>query len=441
MSKNNFSFSRQRFFRISRISFFVLFLTASTVFANSTGYVEVTAAGNRLLKLVIDAPRSSDAAPSQSVAKELTEVIAFDMNMSGTVAAEIREQLPVSGSLALSETDFTIWMNSGADLLVRSEYSVRGDELTIEFRLFDLLNRKMLAARRLLGKTRDLRHFSHIFSDEIVQTLTGERGCFTSRIAYVSTQGGNKEVFIMDWDGANQAQLTRNGSINLNPSFSPDGREIVFTSYKRGNPDLFKRALQNQTEVPLSTRKGLNITGVWSPDGSKIALAMSKDGNSEIYTIARDGSNPVRLTINPAIEVSPVWSPDGSRIAFVSDRMGKPQIFTMNADGGNVQRLTHAGAYNVNPAWSPKGDKILYARSEGGFQIHSINPDGSGDIQLTTVGSNENPSWSPDGRLITFSSKRAGGDGIYVMRGDGSGQTKVSRTRGGSTQPNWSPRY
>jgi len=113
----------------------------------------------------------------------------------------------------------------------------------------------------------------------------------------------------------------------------------------------------------------------------------------------------------------------------------------MAADGGNPQRLTHAGSYNVTPAWSPKGDKIVYARSGGGFQIYSINPDGSGDTQLTTVGNNENPSWSPDGRFITFHSTRDGGDGIYVMRADGSGQIRVSTGKGSTSQPAWSPRY
>lgn len=428
-----------RFSAVYGILFF-LFLVFP-YYAQAVGYVEVTAAGNRLLKLAIDTPRSPDSAPSQPVAKELAAVIAFDMNMSGIVSAETREQLPLPGDLALSENDFMSWMSSGVDLLVRSLYSINGNELTVEFRLFDVLNRKMLTSRRFIGKSKELRYFAHLFSDEIMQSITGEKGAFTSRIAYVSNQSGNKEIFIMDWDGANQAQLTRNGSINLNPSFSPDGREIIFSSYKRGNPDLYKRSLSSMVEVPLSKRSGLNITGSWSPDGSKIALSMSKDGNSEIYTIAKDGSNPMRLTLNPAIEVYPTWSPDGHRIAFVSDRLGKPQIFTMNSDGGNVQRLTHAGGYNVNPAWSPKGDKILYVRSGGGFQIYSVNIDGTGDTQLTNNGSNENPSWSPDGRFITFSSKRGGGDGIYVMRADGSGQILVGKSRGSGTQPNWSPRY
>jgi TolB protein len=406
-----------------------------------TGYIEVTAPGNRQLKLAVETPRSLDSASNSQAARELGDVIAFDMNMSGVVAAEIREQMALNGPVSLAGTSYLPWASSGFDLLVRGEYSIKGDNLTVEFRLFDVLNRKMMTAKRYLGKTKDLRFFAHSFADEIMLVVTGEKGCFTTHIAYVSRQTGNKEIVIMNWDGHDQVQLTRNGSINLNPDFSPDGREILFTSYKRRNPDLYKRALSSTVEVPVSSRKGLNITGTWSPDGSRIALALSKDGNSEIYTLARDGSRPTRLTVNHAIEVSPVWSPDGSRIAFVSDRLGKPQIFIMNADGGNVRRLTTAGGYNVNPRWSPKGDKVAYARMQGGgFQIYTINTDGTGDTQLTSAGSSENPAWSPDGRFITFSSKRGGVEAIYVMRSDGSGQTRVSQGRGTATQPAWSAR-
>jgi TolB protein len=368
------------------------------------------------------------------------DVISFDMNMSGVTVTETRPQSALSGG-SLAATAFLPWSAAGFDLLVRGEYSVKGDNLTVEFRLFDLANRKMMTAKRYLGTSKDLRRFAHAFADEIMLVMTGEKGAFSTHIAFVSSQTGNKEIVIMDWDGHNLMQLTRNGSINLNPDFSPDGRELIFSSYKRNNPDLYKRALSNTVEVPLSNRKGLNITGTWSPDGTRIALALSKDGNSEIYTIAKDGSNPIRLTVNPAIEVSPAWSPDGKQLAFVSDRLGKPQIFVMDADGSNVRRLTTSGGYNVNPRWSPKGDKIAYARMQGGgFQIFTINSDGTGDTQLTTTGSSENPTWSPDGRLLAFSSKRGGVETIYVMRADGSGQVRVSQGKGHSTQPVWSPR-
>jgi len=423
------------------VLFCLALLLMPAILPAQTGYIEVTAPGSRQLKLVVDAPRTPGGVPAAAAAKEIGEVLAFDMNMSGVVAAETREQTAPPGGLSLADAEFLPWINAGYDMLVRSEYDIKGADLAVEFRLFDIPNRKMMTAKRYLGKIGDLRRFAHSFADEMLQAMTGEKGCFTTHIAFVSTRTGNKEIAIMDWDGHKQIQLTRNGSINLNPDFSPDGREIIFSSYKRGNPDLFKRALSSTAEVPLSNRKGLNITGAWSPDGARIALALSKDGDAEIYTLARDGSNPVRLTVNPAIEISPTWSPDGSRIAFVSDRLGKPQIFVMNADGGAVRRLTTEGSYNVNPRWSPKGDKIAYARMQGsGFQIYTINSDGSADTQLTSDGSSENPAWSPDGRLIAFSSKRGGSEGIYVMRADGSGQTRVSQGRGNGTQPAWQPR-
>lgn len=418
----------------------VLLLVFPIILQAQPGYIEVTAPGNRQLKLAVDTPRASLPVSSAESGRVISDVLQFDMNMSGVVTAESSGLQPLSAGIGQADTDFASWQNGGFDLLVRSEYSLKGDELTIEFRLYDVLSRKLLTAKRYLGKAKELRRFAHSFSDEILLAMTGEKGCFTTRIVYVSTQTGNKEISIMDWDGHNPLPLTRNGSINLNPDFAPSGREIIFTSYKRGNPDLYRRALSSTAEVPLSTRKGLNITGNWSPDGNRIALALSKDGDAEIYTIAKDGSSPVRLTVSSALEVYPAWSPDGKQLAFVSDRFGKPQIFIMDANGGNLRRLTTSGSYNVNPRWSPRGDRIAYSRSQGGFQIYSIRPDGSGDTQLTSEGSNENPSWSPDGRFIAFSSKRNGGDGVYVMRADGSGQTKVSPGKGGYSQPAWSPR-
>lgn len=425
-----------------KIFLFVLLLVVPpAVLYAQPGYIEVTAPASRQLKLAVDYPGSPDVPANPEWARLVTDVIAFDMNMSGVVTAEGRPQQQFGKNLSLVDVDFVPWLSAGFDLLVRSEYSLKDERLTVEFRLFDVVNRKMITAKRYLGTARELRRFSHTFADEILRAISGEKGAFTTRIAYVSAQTGNKEIHVMDWDGNNPLPLTKNGSINLNPDFSPDGREIIFTSYKRGNPDLYRRSLSNTAEVAISSRKGLNITGNWSPDGSKIALALSKDGDAEIYTLDKDGGHPVRLTINPALDLYPAWSPDGKKIAFVSDRLGKPQIFIMNADGGDVRRLTTSGGYNVNPRWSPKGDRIAYSRmTNGGFNIFTIAPDGSLDTQLTTDGSNENPSWSADGRLICFSSKRSSGDGVYVMRADGSGQTKVTQGKRAYFQPVWSAR-
>lgn len=425
----------------SLVVLIVLFLVVPLRSYAQPGYIEVTAPGNRQLKLVIPPPRPLENQTSVEVALPVADVLTLDLNLSGAVVAESRPRPETAKKMSLLDMNFLPWAGAGYDLLAQSEYSVKGDQLTIEYRLFDVMSRKLLTSKRYLGTVKDARRFSHSFADEILRAITGEAGSFATRIAYVSTQTGNKEIYIMDWDGNNPQPLTRNGSINMNPEFSPDGREIIFTSYKRSNPDLYRRALTHTAEVAVSSRKGLNITGSWSPDGSKIALSLSKDGDAEIYTLDKDGSHPVRLTVNPALDLYPTWSPDGKQLAFVSDRLGKPQIFIMDADGGNVRRLTTSGTYNVNPRWSPKGDKIAYSRlTDGVFNIFTIAPDGSADTQVTQEGSNENPSWSPDGRFICFSSKRSSGDGIYVMRNDGFGQSKVSQGKGAFFQPSWSPR-
>lgn len=424
---------------MKKFLFLLLLVILPNILCAQPGYIEVTAPGNRQLKLAVDSPHSPDILGTSESAKLVSDVISYDLNLSGAVIAESRSQQQGARDFSLPAVDFVPWLSAGFDLLVRSELSLKDGRLAIEFRLFDVVNKKLLTAKRYLGAAKDLRRFSHSFADEILLALTGERGIFTTRIAYVTAQTGNKEIYVMDWDGYNALPLTKNGSINLNPDFSPDGREIIFTSYKRGNPDLYRRALSNTAEVALSNRHGLNITGNWSPDGSKIALSLSKDGDAEIYSMDRNGSHPARLTINSALDLYPAWSPDGKHIAFVSDRLGKPQIFIMNADGGDVRRLTTTGNYNVNPRWSPKGDRIAYSRmTDGGFNIFTVSTDGSSDIQLTTEGNNENPSWSADGRFICFSSKRSSGDGVYVMRADGTGQIKVSQKKTQHYQPVWS---
>lgn len=420
-----------------------LFLCALLLFslqqsASAENYIEVTASGNRQQRLAVVPPQPVGIA-RPALANEAAEALSFDLTMSGVVTAEKRDAAPLPGGLALAAIEYGPWLTSGFDLLIRGEYVLRGTDLTIEFRLYDVAAKKLLTAKRFLGREKDLRRYVHSFSDEVLRVLTGEKGSFSSKLLFVSNQSGNKELYLMDWDGHNLQQLTANRSINLSPDISPDGLDIIFTSYKRGNPDLYKRALASTVEVPISTRRGLNATGAWSPDGKRIALSLSKDGNTELYSIARDGSDPKRLTVSRAANVSPAWSPDGKRIAFVSDRFGSPQLFVMNADGSNLQRLGSGGGYIASPSWSPKGDRLAYVRRAAGFQIFVAQADGTGEIQLTTAGSNERPRWSPDGRLIAFSSQRGGGEAIYVMRADGSGQTKVSRTRGKSQHPVWTP--
>jgi TolB protein len=402
-------------------------------------YLEVTAPGNRQLQLAIAACKSLSGTPVTGTSNEIDDALRFDMTLAGPFSVMSGTGGNNDSGIRPGEFKFAPWKAVGADMLIKSGYKVSGNSLTLEFRLYDVLKEKEILAKRYTGTIRDTRKIAHLFDDQIMLAITGEKGPFSGKIAFVSNVTRNKEIYLMDYDGYNIQRITRNGSINLNPDFSPNGREIIYTSYKRRNPDLFRRELFTGAEADISHHQGINITGTYSPDGKKIALAMSKDGNSEIYLIDKSGKQLARLTNNPAIDVSPAWSPDGSQIAFTSDRLGKPQIFIMTADGSNLHRVTTNGAYNDRARWSPKGDRLLYCRMEGnGFNIYAINPDGRNDTQLTSEGSNEHPRWSPDGRFITFSSKRGGKEAIYVMRADGSGQTKVSRGNAGDSHPTWS---
>ncbi len=399
----------------------VLLIMAQLSWA-SDGYIDITAPIVRKTQLYL-APATALSGPAlPEVGRELTELLSFDLGLPSIFS--------VSGPAAGP---------AGADLVLKSSYALNGNALVVECRLIDQALNRELTAKRYTGTPKELRRMGHAFADEVLRALTGLKGPFTGKIAYVTRISGNKEIFVMDSDGRNPQRVTNNGSINLNPDFAPSGKEIIYTSYKKGNPDLYRRELFTGLEARISSRQGLNAMGAFSPDGNRIAEVMSKDGDSEIYLISREGKELSRLTRDPGIDVSPAWSPDGSKLVFVSDRLGKPQLFVMDADGSHVRRLTTSGAYNVTPRWSPKGERIAYARQEeGGFQIHTIGVDGSQDSQLTSQGNNQHPRWSPDGRFIIFSSTRGGTEAIYLMRADGSAQTLISRGKTRDSHPTWS---
>lgn len=425
-------------FRIFFTALLLLLLCPVNIFSQND-FLRVTAPGNRQLRLAITPPVPLAAEQDFKSASDIAEILQFDLAMTGIFQTTLQATTEKSTGMRPGEFNIKPGATGDADLLIKTGYLSSADSITIEYRLYELQTGRELLAKRYSAAKQDMRRTAHTFSDDVIFSLTGERTPFTSKMAFVSRATGNKEIYLMDWDGYNVRKLTANGSINLNPDFSPSGKELIYTSYKNGNPDLYRRELVSGSEIRISSRQGINITGAYSPEGNRVALAMSKDGNSEIYLVSKEGKQLARLTNNSSIDISPAWSPDGRFIVFVSDRLGKPQLFIMNFDGSDQRRLTTSGAYNVSPRWSPKGDRIAYCRQYAeGFQIHLINPDGSDDKQITFEGSNEHPRWSPDGRFIVFSSNRSGTESIFVMRADGSGQTKISRGKNGDSHPAWS---
>jgi TolB protein len=337
--------------------------------------------------------------------------------------------------------DFNAWTLTGADLLVKGLYRSDGSQMNLELRLYDLLQGKMVLGKEYRITPQEYPQAVHRFADEILFLLTGEHGPFQTRLAFISTTEGNKEIFISEFDGNNFRRLTRHHSITLTPRWSPRGNEIAYTSYKDGTPALYLLQLPGLETRRISSRPGINITPAWHPDGESLAVALNHKGNSQILHLNRSGTDIQKLTQSWGIDVSPAWSPDGRQMAFVSNRSGSPQIYILNIGTREVRRLTFQGNYNVGPVWSPKGNLIAYAGKMGHqFQIFTLSPSGGEPQRLTSQGNNESPDFSPDGWMMAFSSNRHGKSAIYVMNVNGANQRRITFMSGEQSSPSWGPK-
>ena len=379
---------------------------------------------------------TSDAALSG----RLTGVISNDLDLSGYFnpmdkAGFLEEK---DGPLKGKDINFKDWSVIGAELLLKGGYITTGTQLEVVIRLYDVFRGRQILGKRALGRVDEYRYLMHRLANEIISRLTGQEGIFLTRLAYVGTATGHREIYVCDCDGYNRKQITRDNDIAILPRWSPDGKMLAYDSYKNGGPMLYLRNLSTGSFRRLSGRSGLNIGASWAPDGKELALTMSFKGNADIYTIDLNGKILKELVKHWAIDVSPAFSPDGKRIAFVSNRSGSPQIYIMEIASGRVDRLTYDGKYNTSPSWSVLNRIAFAGMSNGHFDIFSIAPDGSRLKQITSnAGNNEDPCWSPDGRYIAFSSNRTGEYHIYIMNATGQTQRQITLEKGQQTSPSW----
>ena len=346
---------------------------------------------------------------------------------------------PTKDGVLTPQINFANWTVIGAELLVTGLFEVSDGKLAVELRLFDTFKNKRILGKKYAGRLADQRKIIHRFCSEVIQYLTGHKGMFASKIAFVSTGSGNKEIYSCEFDGYSPQQVTRNHAITLFPAWSSDGRYLAYTSYKAGKPDLFIKNLAEMQEVSVA-EKGINITPAWVPGKFELAAALSFSGDQEIYLLTGTGKIIKMLTKMRGSDISPTWSPDGKKIAFVSTRSGNPQIYIKDLVSEKARRLTYQGNYNTQPYWSPRGDKITYSSLVDGRQnIFVIDVEGFEPLQLThESGDNEAPSWSPDGSMIVFSSNREGPFRIYVMTAFGTDQRRLLMIKGEQTNPKWS---
>ena len=340
--------------------------------------------------------------------------------------------------MELERMTLLAWKRLDADYVVKLEAEFPGQDLRLGYRLYSTDSGREIKKERFSTDKSDYRALVHEIANDIIKFLTGDEGIYRTKIVYTREMGDAKELFIADYDGQNERQLTNNKSINILPTFSPDGQYVYFTSYVDDDAHIYMLNLKNNSVDLIAGYPGLNTAPAVSPDGKTIACVLTKDGNSEIYLLDRKGKIRKRLTNSWAIETAPTWSPDGKAIAFTSDRTGSPQIYVMDIDGLNVRRITYQSNYNDSPCWSPKGDRIVFASRDGRFRICSVDINGRDFQVLADLGANENPEFSPDGNHIVFSSTRLGKYELYAMDLFGNNQRRISNV-GGCSNPAWSP--
>ena len=389
---------------------------------------------------------------TQNLAMTFNTTLWNDLQSAGIFDMVSRSFYPLSVPGAPQDVRLGDWGNPppNASMLAFGNLGVQGGTLNVQGWLFDTKNSQ---SPQVLGKQyredanqENARVIAHRFADEIIFRLGGGiQGIAETKLYFVSNRSGSKEIWQMDYDGANQKQLTHLGSIALSPHVSPDGSRVAFSGVTKDGWQIQMYSLELGRIVSFPHFGGDNYSPAWSSDGQNIAFSSSRTGNTEIYAVSSAGANSRRLTENKGPDVSPTWNPKtNAQIGWVSGRTGLPQIYTMASDGTNVVRLTDQG-YAVSPSWSPNGQFLAFAWARhygpgapGASDIYIMDIASKQWAQLTHDGGrNDFPSWSPDGRHIVFQSNRTGKTQIWTMLADGS-EVRQLTTSGDNSQPNWS---
>ncbi len=384
--------------------------------------------------------------------KTFNETLWNDLDNAGIFDMVSKSFYPLGQVGNPADVKFESWSAAppSAAMVAFGNLGASGNGMTVQGWLYDVKN---VTSPQVLGKqyqdaaTSDAaRITAHKFADEIIFRLGGGiAGIAESKIYFVSSRNGHKEIWAMDYDGANQHAVTHLNSISLSPRVSPDGSRIAFSSVTKGGWDILMYSLDLNRLVTFPRFGGTNLSPAWSSDGTKLAFSSSRSGDSEIFVVDASGANLKRITSFKGPDVSPAWNrKTGAQIAWVSGRTGLPQVYTMEADGTNVQRLTDQG-YAVSPAWSPNGQFLVVSwmrkygpGAPGAQDIYIMDIASKQWVQLTHDGGrNDFPYWSPDGRHIIFQSSRAGSLQIWTMLADGTNQKQLTFA-GANTQPNWS---
>ena len=389
----------------------------------------------------------------EKIGRDISSVISDNLERSGLFIPLDKKAFIQSSESLSNQPRFEDWKVIKAQHLVAGKIETNNENISVEFRLFDVFAQKQIVGKKYKTSKKNWRRVAHIISDAIFQRITGEGGFFDTRIVYVAETGPKdnrqKRLAIMDQDQANHRFLTDGSYLVLTPRFSPNSQKITFMSYIKANsPRVFIFDIETGQQEIVGEFPGMTFAPRFSPDGSKIVMSYSDPdvGNSEIYILDLPTRATKRITNNSSIDVSGSFSPDGKKIVFNSDRTGRRHLYIIDVNGKNLKRISRERGSYYTPVWSPRGDMIAFTKQEGGqFYIGVMEIDGSNERMIAKSFHVEGPTWSPNGRyLMYFKDERTSADGsggdssLYSIDLTGYNERKIITPLGGS-DPAWSP--
>jgi len=395
--------------------------------------VEVTGVGLTQLPIAI-APFRGDAESPQKIAA----IVQADLERSGQFRA-----IEASGPTLdeASAPDVSPWRQRGADSLAVGSVSRLADgRYDVRFRLWDVVKGQDLGGQSFVVVAGDLRLAAHRIADQIYEKLTGEKGVFSTRIAYVTKSGPRFNLWVADADGENAQSALASPEPIISPAWSSSGGQLAYVSFESRKPVVYVHNVSSGQRRLIANFRGSNSAPAWAPDDRSLAVTLTRDGGSQLYTIGAGGGEPRRLTQSSGIDTEPVFSADGRSIYFVSDRGGAPQIYRMPAAGGDPQRVTFTGSYNISPTLSPDGRWLAYiSRISGAFKLQVMEL-ASGNVQsVTDTTADENPSFAPNSRLIVYATRQGGREALMTTTLDGKIKARLAGQGGDIREPDWGP--
>ena len=412
-----------------------LLLLAHASMAAAILNIEIIGAGEHQIPVAI-VPFGGDDKLAQSV----NEVVTGDLQRSGL----FRLVDPTGKSPhEPAEVNYPDWQVRGADALAIGTVAAQPNgRIEARFRLLDVAKQTELIGQAVSANDAQIRAIGHRIADLIYEKLTGDKGVFSTRIAYVNRQGQKYRLIVADSDGYNeQIVLSQNEAI-MSPAWSPDGGHLAYVSFETGHAAVFVQSLYTNQRMVLADFRGSNSAPAWSPDGKQLAVVLTRDGSSQIYLIRPNGSGIRRITFSGAIDTEPNFSPDGQYLLFTSDRGGSAQIYRMPVEGGPEQRLTFGDGSNFSPRHSPDGKSFVFAHLGNGRFYIAMQDFQTGQMSLITDGGWEKkPSFAPNGKLILFASEARDRGILATVSSDGRVKQHMFTQSGDAREPVWGPNF